>query len=171
MACSEHKSTSEKETTIDSTSAQQMEKISPDGTVNATLKCEGSSQIQNITIKGNQLITSEIKCQIINSNTLSISFISDAFDLKLELFEAGNMPFNMGEYKHMTKGNLPYAVVHYQNKTNGQKGNDLTLEIFEGSVALIDYGMSSNILCGKFQISDNEGNNFSGTFSEDVLYF
>ncbi|MCB9189739.1 MAG: hypothetical protein H6599_10735 [Flavobacteriales bacterium] len=149
----------------------EMLKISPDGNINAKMDCVGSSQIELIKRNGNEWTPNPIKCTINNSNTLLITFSCDEFDLILELYEAGSMPIQTGEYRHMTKGTNSYAIIRFINKTNGIADGDLTLEIYEGSVIINDYGMSSNILCGEFNIFDTEGNSFKGVFNESVSNF
>lgn len=174
--CSEQKDTASDSTKNDSEISLDMmnnnsKKVSSDGNISAKMDCAGSSQIEHIKRNGNELTPNAIKCTINNSNTLLITFASDEFELILELYEAGSMPIQTGEYSHMTKGTNSYAIIRFLNKTNGIADGDLTLEIYEGSVIINDYGMSSNILCGEFNIFDTEGNSFKGVFNESVSNF
>ena len=173
-SCKEPEQTADTEKngmTEESTETEAMEKISPDGTINAKLTCEGASKIEALVIKGQELIPDGFTCSIRNGSTLTITFSSDAAVITFDLFGAGSLPIQTGDYPHMTKGTTPYATVFYKDQTNGNVNGDVKLDIFEGQVTIADYGMSSNTICGSFDISDNEGNTFKGTFNQMISSF
>lgn len=180
LGCTESKETTSKtsgnEVTSPGDNSDQetelaMEKISPDGTKNATLACKGTSQIEVLIRDDQEMNTDGFDCRIVNSSGLKIVFSRDDIELAFELYGTGSFPINIGDYKHMTKGTDPYAIVHYKDQTNGSPNEDLTLTIFDGQVRISDYGMSSNVLCGSFDITDGEGNIFQGKFYETVTSF
>ncbi len=177
LSCNEQKNTSSSDekvsemnesNTAPSKSTESIPKVNPDGTVNATLNCEGKSSVSMISINGTEQKHENYTCNVVNGETLRITFSNEGEGaaLTLHLFNAGTMSIETGEYGHMTKGNMPYATVNFKRKTE-----EKSLEIFDGSVTVIDYGMSSNVVCGAFNITDNEGNVFKGTFYEPVSSF
>lgn len=146
-----------------------LEMINPDGSINATLNCSGSSELTSLVLGSDEISTENFKCSVAQIDALTISFEDEAkgMTLTISLFGAGSLPIKTGKYGNQTIGSDQFATAFFQNKN----GEDVDLGAFGGYITIVDYGMSSNILCGEFEISDINGNLFSGTFNETVLSF
>jgi hypothetical protein len=168
-AASESETTTETTTTSDTENMENMEKINPDGSINATLTCDGNTAITTFMVDSKNIANDNFVCRIAQQKGLTISFKDQAQGIELFLFlhGAGSLPIKTGKYGNSTTGSEQYATAAIIN--TGE--SDIDLGAFGGEVIIVDYGMSSNIVCGSFNLTDNNGNKYIGTFNETVSSF
>lgn len=150
-------------------SPENMEMINADETINATLECNGSSELSTLIIAAKKRETKNFTCHIVNTETLTIVFEdkTQGMTLTIELFGAGSLPIKKGNYGNKTTNANQYAIASLKSKALGTHD----LGAFTGTIEIRDYGMSSNIVCGSFDLTDTKGNKYIGTFNEMVSDF
>lgn len=150
-------------------STENMEMINEDGTINATLECDGSSELSTLIIASKKRDTKHFTCSIINAEVLTILFEdkNQEMALTMELFGTGSFPIEKGSYGHKDANPDQYATAFLKSKALGTHD----LGAFNGKIEIRDYGMSSNTLCGSFDLTDTKGNKYIGTFNEIVSGF
>lgn len=150
-------------------SPENTEMINEDGTINATLECDGSSELSTLIIASKKRETKNFTCHIVNNETLTIVFEdkTQGMTLTMKLFGAGSFPIKKGNYGNKTTNADQYATASLESKALGTHD----LGTFTGTIEIRGYGMSSNIVCGSFDLTDTKGNKYMGTFNEMMSGF
>lgn len=138
--------------------------------INAKLNCEGKSVISFLQLADKKYDTEDFKCSISKSDQLKIKFTSESKNMEMIFELHGIEEFNIesGNYPCKNTSSTKYSNITLNGKTLGTHNFGDT---FEGEVIIIDYGMSSNVICGKFNLIDRKGNRIEGTFNEIIGTF
>jgi hypothetical protein len=138
--------------------------------INAKLECTGTSTIELLQLAEKKHDTKDFTCHISNNDGLKIQFKSESKGMEIIFTLFGIESFNIekADYFCQSSGNLKFATVILNSK---DIGNHNFGDTFDGKISIIDYGMSSNVICGNFQLKDRKGNLIEGKFNEIIQSF
>jgi hypothetical protein len=138
--------------------------------INATLNCSGSSVISLLQLSAKKYATEDFQCNVSREQGLKVQFTSESKNMEI-LFKIHNIETSMiekGIYQCKSKNSEHYLEVSLNAKSLGQHNFG---DVFEGTIEIIDYGMSSDVICGKFSVIDRKGNKIEGNFNETISMF
>ena len=169
LSCVSKKSTTSVIETEHVESKEVMNKV--DGNIiNAKLTCEGKSAVSFLQLAEKKYDTEDFICKVIKSETLQIKFTSESKQMEMIFALNGIEEFNITAANYPCKSAVDekYSTITLNAKSLGTHNFGDT---FEGEVTITDYGMSSNVVCGKFNLKDLKGNRIEGTFNEIISTF
>ena len=138
--------------------------------INATLSCKGNSEISLLQLAEKKHDTEDFKTRVSREKGLKIQFTSESKNMEIvfKLIGIETAMIKKGTYGCKSLNNSQYLDVSLSAKSLGQHNFG---ETFEGTLEILDYGMSSDIICGTFSVIDRKGNKIEGTFSETIRTF
>lgn len=138
--------------------------------IKATLNCSGNSGLSLLQLSAKKYDTQDFECRVSRSSGLKVRFTSESKKMEIILHLVGIETFTFKKAKYGCKSDNPtnYLDVSLNAKSLGQHNFG---ESFEGALEIVDYGMSSDVICGKFAVIDKKGNKIEGSFNETISLF
>ncbi len=138
--------------------------------INATLNCNNISQISLLQLANKKHNTDDFKCTISRNNGLKITWTSESKKLEIifNIIGIETMMIEKAIFKSKSNNSEKYLSTSLNSKSLGQHNFG---DSFEGYLEIIDYGNSSDNICGKFEVMDRKGNKIEGTFNETISMF
>lgn len=144
-------------------------KVDSDGEIFAKLDCMNTTLVEELILATKKRNTSNFECSIHQNKNLIITFQDEdqGIELIITCYGAGSLPIKTGVYQNPTAGTEQYATIVMKSASLGNHD----FQAFSGSVWISDYGMSSDIVCGGFDVTDIKNNKFKGVFNGVVSRF
>ncbi len=162
------------EMTIPENSKPENKKEAPaktDGSIiNATLNCSGSSAINTLLLSAKKYDTQDFTCSVRRSGGLTIQFISASKGMDITFQLSGVEDMHIQSSVYSCKSSNPEKNINVSLKSKSLGSHNFG-DTFEGQLEILDYGMSSDVICGQFSVIDRKGNKIEGTFNEIISSF
>jgi hypothetical protein len=150
-----------------------MKKAGKDG-VNATLNCTGESALTQLFINGTESNLTGLSCKVSrfgsgDNSGLIVAYKArsavDTVQVQFHLFGVEDFQIKPAKYNVNTNLTDKFGKLYIES------GNPKVIQeisVYKGIVEIIDYGMSSNVVCGAIELKDNKGNVIKGRFNETI---